>query len=130
MSCSQPSPRTAPGGTVSPHLAHEVPVGTIVHLERPAGDFVLPGPTPARLLMITGGSGITPAMAMLRTLAAEGSLPDVVMVHSAPTADDVIFGAELRELARTHSGLRLVERHTDAEGMLELSELDGICPDW
>jgi ferredoxin-NADP reductase len=119
-----------PGGTVSPYLAHEMPVGTIVHLEPPAGDFVLPGPTPTRLLMITGGSGITPAMAMLRTLTAEGALPDVVMVHSAPTADDVIFGAELRELARTHSWLRLVERHTDVDGLLELSELDRICPDW
>jgi ferredoxin-NADP reductase len=80
--------------------------------------------------MITGGSGITPAMAMLRTLAAEGSLPDVVMVHSAPTADDVIFGAELRELAQAHPRLLLIEWHTDTEGMLQLSELDAICPDW
>lgn len=119
-----------PGGAVSPYLALEVPVGTIVHLEPPAGEFVLPDPLPARLLMITGGSGITPVMAMLRTLADQDRRPDVVMVHSAPTPDEVIFGAELRELARTHPGLRLVERHTDLDGRLKLAELDQICPDW
>lgn len=119
-----------PGGTVSPYLAHEMPVGTIVHLEPPAGDFVLPGPTPTRLLMITGGSGITPAMAMLRTLAAEGSLPDVVMLHSAPTREQVIFRDELYDLAARHPRLRLVERHTDTDGLLDLADLDTICPDW
>ncbi len=122
--------QSQPGGAVSPYLAHSLPVGAILHLEPAAGDFVLPDPVPPRLLMITGGSGITPTMAMLRTLAARGPLPDVVLLHSAPTPDDVIFGTELRGLARAHCGLRLVERHTDIEGRLTLAELDRICSDW
>ena len=119
-----------PDGAVSPYLAQRLPVGAIVHLEPAAGDFVLPGPTPRKLLFITGGSGITPAMAMLRTLAAAGSLPDVAMLHSAPTRDQVIFRDELHELAGRHPGLRLIERHTDTEGMLDLADLDTVCPDW
>jgi len=119
-----------PAGAVSPYLAHALPTGTIVHLEPAAGDFVLPGPTPRKLLFITGGSGITPAMAMLRTLAATGSVPDVAMLHSAPTRDQVIFRDELHALATRHSGLRLVERHTDTEGMFDLADLDTVCPDW
>jgi ferredoxin-NADP reductase len=119
-----------PGGAVSPYLAQTLTVGAIVHLEPAAGDFVLPGPTPRKLLFITGGSGITPAMAMLRSLDAAGSLPDVAMLHSAPTQDQVIFRDELHGLAARYSRLRLVERHTDTEGMLNLADLDTICPDW
>lgn len=119
-----------PGGAVSPYLAQVLPVGAIVHLEPAAGDFVLPGPTPRKLLFITGGSGITPAMAMLRTLSAAGSLPDVAMLHSAPSQDQVIFRDELHDLAARHPRLRLVERHTDTEGLLDLADLDTVCPDW
>ena len=67
-------------------------------------------------------------MGMLRNHVAE--LPDVVMIHSAPTARDVIFASELRELAA--AGLvRLVELHTDTDGMLDLAaDLEGLVPDW
>jgi ferredoxin-NADP reductase len=119
-----------PGGAVSPHLAHALPVGAIVHLEPAGGDFVLADPVPAKLLLITGGSGITPAMAMLRTLAGRGRLPDVVLLHSAPTPDQVIFSTELRALAAAHPGLRLRLRHTDTDGLLDLADLPRICPDW
>ncbi|MFC4912233.1 ferredoxin reductase [Actinomadura gamaensis] len=50
---------------------------------------------------------------------------DVVHVHSARTPEDVIFGAELRELPIT-----LHERHTATAGRLRLAELDELCPDW
>jgi ferredoxin-NADP reductase len=118
------------GGTVSPALAHRTPVGTIVHLEPAAGDFVLPATPADRLLMVTAGSGITPVMAILRTLDGRGALPDVVLVHSARTPEDTIFGEELRELARRHPRLRLVLRHTATDGRFSLAELPGLCPDW
>ncbi|GAA2405878.1 NADPH oxidoreductase [Actinomadura vinacea] len=113
-------------GRVSRHLVHAVRPGTIVRLGAPQGDFVLPEPPPRRVLFLTAGSGITPVRAMLRHLAGSGTMPDAVLVHSARTADEVIFGAELRHLP----GLRLHERHTAADGRLKLAELDGLCPDW
>lgn len=113
-------------GLVSRHLVHATPVGAVLHLGVADGDFVLPDPVPPRLLFVTAGSGITPVLGMLRTLAERGPLPDVVLLHSARSADDVLFGAELTAMR----GLQLTVRHTSTEGRLDLAELDTLCPDW
>ena len=47
-----------------------------------------------------------------------------------PTAERMIFRDELLELEKKHDGLTLHQLHTDTDGMLELSDLDTICPDW
>jgi ferredoxin-NADP reductase len=116
-------------GFVSHALARTRP-GTLLRLEQAAGDFVLPGRLAAPVLFITGGSGVTPVMGMLRELAGRGPLPDVVLVHSALTRDQVIFGEELRALERAHPRFRLVERHTDVHGLLTLDRLAQLVPDW
>ncbi len=77
------------------------------------------------MLYLTAGSGITPAMGMLR----DSSLDDVVMVHSAPRLEDVIFRNDLHDLAADEA-LRLVELHTDTDGMLDITRLDELVPDW
>ena len=41
---------------------------------------------------MSAGSGITPIMSMLRSLDHRDELDDVVLIHSARTPDDVIFG--------------------------------------
>ncbi|WP_341721050.1 ferredoxin reductase [Micromonospora sp. FIMYZ51] len=113
-------------GVVSNHLVRRVRPGTIVQLDQAQGDFVLPDPAPARVLFLTAGSGITPVAGMLRSGVLAGS--DVVLVHSAPTAADVVFGAELRDLAE-RGVIRLVERHTNVDGLLDVAELDTLVPD-
>ncbi len=121
--------RAMPEGFLSNHLVGVDP-GTIVRLAAPAGDFVLPSPPPPMMLFLVGGSGITPVMAMLRTLDRRGSMPDVVLVYSSPTPERMIFRAELQEMARRHPGLHLHEQHTDLHGMFSLHQLDEVCPDW
>ena len=69
-----------------------------MRLAAPQGNFALPEPPPEKILFLTAGSGITPVMAMLRTMGRRGDLPDVVHIHSAPTAEDVMFGDEIAEL--------------------------------
>ena len=101
--------------------------GTVIQLDQATGDFDLPADAPQRVLFVTAGSGITPVMGMLRHRLTE--LGDVVVVHSAPTPTDVIFGAELRDMAAA-GRIRLVERHTDADGLLDPAELDTLVPDW
>jgi ferredoxin-NADP reductase len=120
-----------PGGTVSGALAHGTPVGTLLRLGPPAGEFVLPRPVPEKLLFVTAGSGITPVMGMLRALAdtEPGALAGVVLLHSDRTPGDVVFGAELRALAAS-TGLCLIERHTAREGRLTPAELTDAVPDW
>ena len=127
--------RARPEGFASHHLVHGVEPGTIVRLAPPAGEFVLPDPLPAKVLLLTAGSGITPIMAMLRGLDRRhgaGSLPestvelrsasspDLVVVHSAPDADRALFAEELDLLARRHPGWRIVQRHTATDGRLVL----------
>jgi ferredoxin len=99
----------------------------VVHLDQAAGEFCLTRPAPAKILFLTAGSGITPVMGMLRNISP-GDATDVVVVHSAPTATDVIFGGELRMLAG-RGRIRLVEIHTDTDGRLDPTRLTGIVDD-
>lgn len=119
--------KAIPDGTVSNYLVHRARTGTLIQLDQATGDFTLPSPRPRKALFLTAGSGITPVMGMLRNAVDE--LADVVVVHSAPRSHDVIFADELRHLARS-GRIRLVERHTDVDGMLDLDELGGIVADW
>lgn len=126
--------RAMPEGKLSTHLVNGLEPGTIVRLALPQGDFVLPDPPPPRILFLVGGSGVTPVMAMLRTMDRRGTMPDVVMHYSSPTAERMIFRDELDRLEQAHPGLRVHRLHTDTDGMLELAHsergLDAICPDW
>jgi ferredoxin-NADP reductase len=119
--------KAIPDGVVSNHLVYRAEPGTVVQLDQATGDFHLPPRPPRRVLFLTAGSGITPVMGMLRHHVDE--LADVVVHHSAPTADQVIFGAELRALAEA-GRIRLIERHTDTDGLLDLADLDADVPDW
>lgn len=119
--------KAIPGGKVSNHVVRALRPGTLIHLDQATGDFTLPATVPARALFVTAGSGVTPVMGMLRNHLDE--LQDVVLVHSAPTEADVIFGAELREL-HLEGRLTLVERHTDRDGIVTTQSLDELVPDW
>lgn len=122
--------RAMPEGFLSSHLVNGVEPGTIIRLALPNGDFVLPDPPPEKLLFLVGGSGITPVMAMLRTLDRRGTMPDVVMAYSSPTKDRMIFREELVQMSERYDNLVLHEQETDVDGMLEMSDLDRVCPDW
>jgi ferredoxin-NADP reductase len=119
--------KTVTDGVVSNYLVRQAKAGTLVHLDQACGDFTLPTTRPAKVLFVTAGSGITPVMGMLRNHSHE--LADVVVVHSAPTADDVVFGDELRDLADTGS-IRLVEHHTATSSRITATDLDALVPDW
>ena len=122
--------KAMPEGFLSTHLVGGVEPGTIVRLAAPQGNFVMPDPAPASVLFVTAGSGITPVMSMLRTLARRDQLGDVMHLHSAPTEADVLFADELSELTGRHPGYRLQVRATRTEGRMDLAQLDEVVPDW
>ncbi len=128
--CIAITPKLVENGKVSPFLFGRVRPGTIVRLGGVEGTFVLPDPLPSRLLFISAGSGITPVMSMLRSLAGRRELADVVHLHSSRVADGVIFARELEELGGAHSGYRLSTRITGSEGRLAPEQLDVVCADW
>ena len=67
---------------------------------------------------------------MLRNLFSRAVLfsADIVLLHSALSRSEVIFGDELRRYA-AEGRLRLIELHTDTHGMLDVDDLDTIVPD-
>jgi ferredoxin-NADP reductase len=123
--CISVTVKAIPGGKVSNHLVHRTTPGTVIQLDQAAGEFCLPDQPPEKALFITAGSGITPVMGMLRN---HPELTDVVLVHSAPTADEVVFGADLRDMAN-EGRIRLIERHTDTDGMLDAAAIADLVPD-
>jgi ferredoxin-NADP reductase len=124
------TPKLVKEGQVSPHLTTHLQPGTILRLGGVEGDFTLPDDRPERSLFISAGSGVTPIMSMLRALEQEGGLDDAVLVHSARTEDDVIFGSMLRELDERNDGFRLHLQLTQEQGRIAPESLEEICPDW
>lgn len=93
------SVKAHPDGYVSQFLHKELQPGTIVYLSQAEGEFVLPREVPDTLLLVSGGSGITPVMSMLRTLRDSGHRGQVTFLHYARSRADEMFTAELDELA-------------------------------
>jgi ferredoxin-NADP reductase len=128
--CISITPKLVEGGKVSPYLVRDARPGEVVRLGGVEGTFVLPDPVPEKILLLSAGSGVTPIMSMVASLAAAGPIGDIVHVHSARTAEDVIFGERLRELEAGHPGMHLHLRLTGEHGRLAPSDLDRLCPDW
>jgi stearoyl-CoA 9-desaturase NADPH oxidoreductase len=124
------TPKLVDTGKVSPYLVHRARPGDIVRLGGVEGTFVLPDPPPRKLLFISAGSGITPIMAMLRSLDRDEALADVVHIHSARTPDGVIFAEQLHDLESRCSGYRPHLRITAEAGRVAPAQLDELCPDW
>src|ERR1044071_5064245 len=133
--------RRVPGGRASTAL-HQLRRGAVVGLGTPARDFVLDAPVPPKLLLVGGGSGITPIMAIIRDLADRrrgetgetGHARDgrgVIVIHGSRTAADAIFGAELASLAARFDWLRIHARRDDVveSGRLDAQGLPTLVPD-
>jgi len=88
------------GGLVSTYLYEHARRGMVVDLAGVGGDFVLPEQRPRRILFVSGGSGITPVMAMLRTLVAEGHRGEIAFVHYARSPEEACYPEELAALRR------------------------------
>jgi ferredoxin-NADP reductase len=90
-----------PDGEVSPFLDDTVGVGDRFEVRGPIGGyFVWDRSIGGRLLLVAGGSGVVPLMAMLRHRAAAGLKDPARLLYSARTYEQIIYGDELETLAR------------------------------
>lgn len=125
-----------PEGLVSRHLVANAMEGLVVGLTPAAGAFHLPHPRPARTLLISGGSGITPVLSMLRALCAEDHTEPVTFLHYATTPEAMLFRTAIEELAARHPHVRLLTAFDqepatgDLQGLLDESHLDAADPHW
>ena len=122
--------KATPEGFLSTHLVNGVEPGTIVRLASPKGDFALPDPPPSKVLFISAGSGITPLIAMLRSLKIRGQSPDIVHLHSAPSLDAALFQDELRARQEEDGNYQLHLQQTSTDGHVDFEQLHRLVPDW
>jgi len=106
----------------------DVPVGTRVLVEGPFGVFTEAARRRERILLVAGGIGITPIRALLEEVRG-----DAIVLYRIVAEDDVVFSAELDELARRR-GIRLeyvVGDHSTEDGarLLDAHHLRELVPD-
>ncbi len=100
-------------GEVSPYLSIDVRKGDQFELRGPiGGHFVWTAAQGGPLLLVAGGSGIAPLMAMLRHRAAANSKVRATLIYSSRSFQDIIYREELDRLAAADDGLKIVHTLT------------------
>ena len=103
-------------GEVSPYLSEELRIGDKLELRGPIGGyFVWEANIGDPLLLVAGGSGIVPLMAMLRHRAAASSTVATRLLYSSRSLEDVIYRDELDELMKSSTMLEVVQTLTRAQ---------------
>jgi len=115
-----------PEGPVS-QQAHRLEVGQNVRISQAQGSFVLP--SQGRLLLLGGGSGITPLLAMLDALRTSPAR-DVVLVFSQRERAQAVFTEALDSMLKQLPKLRLIQHFSAEVGRLEARSLATLVPDW
>jgi ferredoxin-NADP reductase len=102
-------------GEVSPYLTDELRPGEKIELRGPVGGYFVwePSEGGGPLMLVAGGSGIVPLMAMLRTRAAAGDDTETRLLYSSRSLDDVIYREELERLSG--EGLTVVHTLTGSQ---------------
>jgi stearoyl-CoA 9-desaturase NADPH oxidoreductase len=123
-----------PHGKVSRYLNEHARPGMLVGCSEPEGEFVLPRQRPERLLLISGGSGITPVMSLLRTLRDEGHPGHVTFLHYARSTRHIPYRKELERIASSTPNVRLAlvgTREAGAlKGHLSRRQMRRLAPDY
>lgn len=110
---------------VTRYLRDQLTAGDSVGLSQADGEFALPDNRPERILLISGGSGITPVMSMLRTLTDEAHPGTITFLHYANRACDQLYAAELRAIADAHDNVTLLRCYAEDNS----GELSGLFND-
>jgi ferredoxin-NADP reductase len=112
-------------GEVSPYLADVLEVGDEVELRGPIGGwFVWRVADPAPVLLVAGGSGLVPLMAMIRARASAGSRVPFRLIYSVRTPEDALYADELRRRTRDDRGLDVAYLYTRKTGRITVSTLN------
>ena len=103
-----------PGGLVTNWLHDNLSYGDVIGLGEAFGDFLLPQP-PQPVLFIAGGSGVTPVLSLLETMAAQDFRAPVSLLYYVRTQQDIIAAERLKALANSYSALTLniIATHED-----------------
>lgn len=114
---------------VSRHLARHAAAGTAIEMSPAEGMFTLPPLVPRPLLLVSGGAGVVPLMAMLRSLVDGDHEGRIVFVHFARTPEETYFAGELDEIAEGNPDVELSVLHTrTGDQRLHELQLHSLAP--
>jgi ferredoxin-NADP reductase len=115
-------------GEVSPYLVDVLSVGDAVELRGPIGGWFVWRPAQTDpVLLVGGGSGVVPLMAMIRARRAAGNRSLFRLIYSVRTPDDEYYAAELRRRARDDHGLDVTviyTRHGDDAHRITVADVN------
>jgi len=124
-------------GEVSPYLTDTFKVGDPIEVRGPVGGWFVWRPADtAPVLLVAGGSGVVPLMAMVRARGAAASRIPFRLLYSTRTPDDAIYSEELARRVRDDHGLDVVHLYTrsappqDKRGIGRLSVADLAAWGW
>jgi ferredoxin-NADP reductase len=100
-----------PDGEVSPYLGEVFAIGDAVEIRGPVGGWFVWRNQPPPVLLVAGGSGVVPLMAMIRARAGTSRAP-FRLVYSVRTPADRIYASELRRRVAEDGGLDVAWVHT------------------
>lgn len=105
------SVKREPQGLASGWLHDEAKAGTILRVAAPAGEFFLEGERKRPLVLLSGGVGLTPMVAMLESVVASGSDVPVQYIHGTHNRDTHAMRAHVRALAAKGRAVRVSDFH-------------------
>jgi glycine betaine catabolism B len=104
-------------GLASRHLHDRLGEGDLLNVSAPAGRFTFHQSRAKSVVLIAGGVGITPLMAILRSLTDRNWQGDIYFLYCAKSPRDIIFRQELEDLQRRFPNLHLLVTLTRTEGL-------------
>ncbi|WP_414047883.1 globin domain-containing protein [Macrococcus equi] len=110
-------------GLVSNYLHDHIKVGDEILLSAPAGEFTVEAPADKSIVLISGGVGMTPIMAMLEDEAAKGR--DIKFIHSAYNRDAVPFKSEITKY-HNKENVQFYFNYSESAGRLNKTKLADI----
>lgn len=110
-------------GMVSNFLHDEIKVGDEMLLSAPAGEFTVEAEPKKPIVLISGGVGMTPVMAMLESEAAKGR--DIKFIHSAYNREAVPFKAEIKKY-HNQENVQFYFNYSETAGRLNQAKLADI----
>ncbi|MBR0874046.1 pyridoxamine 5'-phosphate oxidase family protein [Bradyrhizobium tropiciagri] len=116
-------------GLVSRHLHDAVRVGDVIEARAPDGAFTIDAREKRPAVLLAGGVGITPLLAMLRHVVYEGlrtrGVRPTILVQAAHSTQERAFGDELRQLAGASGGaVRIIRVLGNVDGAAEGVDYD------
>jgi propane monooxygenase reductase subunit len=105
-----------PDGRFSSLLENGISVGDRLEVNGPFGVFTLREGTDARIVLVGGGAGMAPVLALVRALAERASTRDIVFYYGARKKRDLCFEDELHELERVLPSFRYVPALSEPDG--------------